>query len=221
MLAQKGGRLHRLAGKVYFWAMFTIFMTSLTLLIWRTNVFLTVITLLSFYATLTGYRVLSMKRSDQPARWLDWSAAGVAILAGAGFMVWGAMLLIGLKPPGVPTHASIRALPAAFPYLSLGFGAITLLLGLEDVRRFRRAATDRNQWWFLHIRRMLTAYIATTTAFMAQQVSPHLPMQISWICWVLPSLIGGPGIYLWVRYYQQKFNHGRKPTANLQTASSH
>lgn len=216
MLTKKGGKAHRLAGKTYFWAMLVIFVTAIGVLFYRVNVFLLVISIFSFYNALTGYRVLFRKRPErQPAAPLDWFAAVVMLLSGAGFMLWGIGVLTGMTTIGVPAHASIRGLPAAFPYLALVFGAFSVQMSAHDIRLFRTPDTTRNAWWFYHMLRMLGGYIATVTAFMAQQVSPHLPPQWSWTVWVLPVLVGLPGAYYWVGVYRRKFarGHTARPAA--------
>ncbi len=75
MWTQKGGKQHRRWGKVYFWAMFVIFVTALALVYFRPNFFLLMISFLSFYCAFSGYRALFRKRPGQ-ATWLDWLGAG-------------------------------------------------------------------------------------------------------------------------------------------------
>jgi uncharacterized membrane protein len=202
MLVQKGGARHRRWGKVYFWAMFAIFVTALGLVVYRPNFFLFVISILSFYGAFSGYRALYRKRGGGwPHAWLDWAAAAMAFAAGLGFIGWGAGTYLGLVPGGLPT---------AFSILGIVFG---LLLGsdaLTDLRSFRRPPADRNWWWYYHMQRLLASFIAAVTAFAVQNVGPHLPAEAAWLVWVAPGLIGGVGIGLWVSHYRRKFQPSRR-----------
>jgi hypothetical protein len=59
---------------------------------------------------------------------------------------------------------------------------------------------------------MLGSYIATVSAFSA--VNFHfLPMVIRWL-W--PSIIGIPGIFLWIGYYRKKFTRSPSKVAAVQ-----
>ncbi|MBX0330937.1 hypothetical protein K2Z83_25085 [Oscillochloris sp. ZM17-4] len=211
MVAKKGGKAHRLSGKIYFWAMFAIFVTAIGVLFYRPNTFLLVVSIFSFYAALTGYRVLFRKRPErQPASRFDWASAILMAAAGAGFVTWGVAVMAGWTSFGVPASADIRGLPAAFPMLSVAFGLASLRFAGADIYGFLRPDPRRNGWWFIHMLRMLTGYIGTVTAFTAQQVSPHMPPEWSWLAWALPTLIGLPGIYLWMRFYRQRFAAGHQ-----------
>ncbi len=89
MLTQKGGTAHRRWGRVYFWAMFVIFITALAILFVRPNVFLLIISILSFYGAFSGVRSLHRKHPERGERaaLLDWVGATVALSAGVGFIV--------------------------------------------------------------------------------------------------------------------------------------
>lgn len=211
MVAKKGGKAHRLSGKIYFWAMFAIFVSAVAVLFYRPNTFLLVVSIFSFYAALTGYRILYRKRPErQPAGRLDWACAALMALAGAGFVAWGLAVMAGLTSFGVPARADIRGLPAAFPILAVAFGLASVRFAGSDIYGYLRPDPRRNGWWFTHMLRMLTGYIGTVTAFSAQQISPQLPPAYSWLAWALPTLIGLPGIYLWMRVYRRKFAAGHR-----------
>ena len=98
MLTQKGGAAHRRWGRVYFWAMFVIFVSALALLVVRPNVFLFIISILSFYGAFSGVRSLRRKHPERGERaaLLDWLGASIALLAGVSFIVWGVLPLTGL-----------------------------------------------------------------------------------------------------------------------------
>ncbi|MGQ0600221.1 MAG: hypothetical protein ACT4QE_00835, partial [Anaerolineales bacterium] len=91
MRVTKGGKTHRLWGKVFFWAMAWIFASTFGLMFFRFNFFLMVIAVLSFYSALTGYRALHLTRpqsGDRPG-WIDWTSTIIALLSGVSFAGWG------------------------------------------------------------------------------------------------------------------------------------
>ena len=153
MLTRKGGGAHRLWGRVYFWAMFVIFITALALLVFRPNVFLFFISVLSFYGAFSGVRSLRRKRParGQRATRLDWAAAGGAAVAGGSFIVWGLAPFVGLTLSDVPT---------AFSVLGIVFGVALGRDALADLRSFRRPDPDPMWWWTYHLERMVGSYLA-------------------------------------------------------------
>ena len=135
MLTQKGGSAHRRWGRVYFWAMFVIFVTALAVLLFRPNVFLFIISILGFYGAFSGVRSLRRKRPERGERAarLDWGAASLALLAGVSFIVWGALSLLGLVAGETPT---------AFSVLGIVFGMVLSKDALDDLKSFRRPNPD-------------------------------------------------------------------------------
>ena len=195
MLTQKGGAVHRRWGRVYFWAMFVIFISALALLVVRPNIFLFIISILSFYGAFSGVRSLRRKHPERAAP-LDWGAATIALSAGVGFIVWGALPLAGL---------TVSETPTAFSILGIAFGFFLGKDALNDLKSFRRPSPDPMWWWTYHLERMVGSYLAAVTAFMVQNVGPRLPEELAWTVWVAPGLLGGIGIGFWVRHYQKKF----------------
>lgn len=198
MATRKGGAAHRRWGRVYFWAMAVIFFTALGLLAFRSNVFLFIISVLSFYGAFSGTRVLSRKRpqAGQGPTGLDWSGAWLALTAGVGFVTWGALTLLGWWESAAPT---------AFSFLGVGFGVFLGRDAWSDLHSFTRPSEDKNWWWFYHMERMTGSYIAAVTAFMVQTVGPRLPEGLEWTVWVAPALVGGPLIGVWIGFYKRQF----------------
>jgi hypothetical protein len=198
MLARKGGTAHRRWGTVYFWAMFVIFATSLAVMTYRPNLFLLFIAVLAYYSAFSGYRVLQRKRPQRGRgpTWLDWVGAVVALGSGVGFVAWGLGSLLGWLPLSFGTP---------FSGLGIVFGVLLGKQALEDLRTFRQPPEDRNWWWYVHMDRMLSSSIAALTAFLVQNVGRHLPLEMGWLVWVVPGLLGGPAIAYWINYYRRKF----------------
>ena len=211
MLTQKGGAAHRRWGRVYFWAMFVIFVSALALLVVRPDFFLFIISILSFYGAFSGVRSLRHKHPERGERAtrLDWLAAATALLAGSGFIVWGALPLTGLTMSETPT---------AFSILGIAFGFFLGKDAWDDLGSFCRPSRNPMWWWTYHLERMVGSYLAAVTAFMVQNIGPRLPEELAWTVWALPGLLGGIGISLWIRYYQKKFAaKSKRSLADAQT----
>ncbi len=209
MLAAKGGVWHRRWGKVWFWGMAWVAASTFGLMFFRFSLFLMVIALFSFYNALTGYRALYRKqpgKAGQNPNWIDWSAAIIGIIAGAGLALYGIAGVTGLLTPFGYTP---NGTPAAYFVLSIVFGVALLSNAIPDAQSFTRAPEDKNWWWFYHMSRMLGGYIATVTAFTVQNVGRHLPPELAWLTWVAPAVIGIPLIAIWIAYYKRKFAHRR------------
>lgn len=188
MFSRKGGRLHRRAGIVYVWAMVFVAVSAVALAVYRPNMFLLGIAVLSFYLTFAGYRALFHKRLQQGVgvTWLDWSVSVMTLLFGAGLIVYG---LIG-----------------EFSLLPIVFGVLTVVLVSREFRKYA-GHVEPGGWFFAHIIGMLSAYIATVTAFAVTNVT-FLPETLVWL---LPTVIGSVGINLTITYYQRTFSKGRQP----------
>ena len=178
--------------------MFVIFVTALAVLLFRPNVFLFIISILSFYGAFSGVRSLRRKRPERGERAarLDWGAASLALLAGVSFIVWGTLPLLGL---------AVGETPVAFSVLGIVFGVVLGKDALDDLKSFRRPNPDPLWWWTYHLERMVGSYLAAVTAFMVQNVAPLLPEALEWTVWVAPGVLGGVGISFWIRHYRKKF----------------
>jgi hypothetical protein len=188
MITHKGGRLHRSAGKVFVWAMFAVVATAAALALWNPNTFLLAIAVISFHLTFTGWRAAKRHggRSGGP-RPLDWSVSGATLLFGAG------LVIVGLAAGESPDPVAVL------------LGALTAALAVPQLIRLGRG-TAREGWFFLHIIGMLSAYIATFTAFAVTNLD-FLPAGLAW---VLPTVVGSVGINLTVRHYKSRLSRGRE-----------
>jgi predicted membrane protein DUF2306 len=189
MLTAKGDRTHRRWGKVYFWAMAVVALTAVILAVWRPVVFLALLAIFSFYAAFSGYRALFRKRphAGQGPAPLDWAAAVVTFAASA------ALAVLGILRPG-PAWESIGVVPVVF-------GVLGMVLSGVDLWKFRYPSADPHRWWFDHMTGMLTAYIATVSAFSVVNFT-FLPTTVRWL-W--PTALGTPLIVIWITYYKARF----------------
>ena len=188
MITFKGGKLHRLSGKLYFWSMFWLFFTSiLSFFFFRGNFFLLVIGIFSFHVCFTGYRVLYRKKPGQET-WLDWAGAIITLIAGIGIELYAIWLF---QKYGL----------GSITILSFIFGIFTISNALSDIKIFRMTHVDDKMWWYYHhMNAMCGAFIATLTAFLVNAVGPMVQdMAMGWTIWLLPAIIGAPGISFWQR----------------------
>jgi hypothetical protein len=158
----------------------------------------------------SGYRVLFRKRpqAGQRPTWLDWSGSGIALGASIGFIGWGILTLMQVINPWMP---------GGFAIPGLVFGLLLFNDTGNDIRSYLKPSTDKNWWWFYHMERMLGSYVAVVTAFLVNNVGQRLPLELSWIVWVVPLTLSVPLIGFWVRHYEQKFAAVRERRARSLT----
>src|SRR4051812_9670375 len=86
----KGGKAHRLFGKIYFWAMAVVAVTALIMATsaFRPNPFLALVAVFSFYAAFIGYRVLYQKNfsAGQGPQSIDWIFALITLFSSLGLI---------------------------------------------------------------------------------------------------------------------------------------
>jgi len=185
MLTRKGGLWHRRWGKIYFWSMAGVAVTALAMSFIRSGLFFLLLALFSFYLAFSGYRILYRKTPQQRPAGVDWAGVAIVLLGSLSLVVYGVYLMV----------------TSSIGTVAIVFGIIGLYFGISDVRAFLLPPADKQAWWFTHMRRMLSAYIATVTAFSVVNFR-FLPPVARWL-W--PTAVGTVGIILWVAYYQRRF----------------
>lgn len=165
----KGGSLHRKAG-IYFLSFLSIvILTGLTgIIFFKVNIFLLVITMLSFYQGYSGYRVLKHKeagpgKADALVTLLTIASAVLFVyyIRNAGF-VWSPVVI----------------------YSTLGWLGIITFYDLS--RYFIPNKKYRHLWLYEHIIKMIGAYSAILSAF----TGTVLPISFQPFSQVLPSAFG-------------------------------
>jgi uncharacterized membrane protein len=173
MAARKASKLHKRMGKVFFFAMAGVFVSSLYMSIVKNSIFLLLIGFFSFYLASTGYRILFLKKlatQKIKPQAVDYLIGLVGILGGLAMFTYAAYLF---------THGS------QFGIVFLAFGIISLGLGFLDIRKFSSPPTNKMHWVTSHGLRMGGAYGATITAF----VVVNIQIEQQWILWLLPPVI--------------------------------
>lgn len=189
MLTQKGGRPHRLAGKIYFGGMTAVFIGAVVVAIAHRNDFLLMVGFFSYYMTVRGYRILSLKKLDRGQKFapLDWIIISVSAIFIFTLITWGVWAWMQGSGMGI---------------VGLVFGLIGLTFLVNDIKSYVNPPTEKMHWWYTHISSMGGSYIAATTAFIVVNIQlPHY----QWVLWIIPSVIGGILIGRTIRNYKREF----------------
>lgn len=159
--------------------MWWICISALTIItFYRFSAFLMVISVLTFYASFTGVRVLRRKAIGSE-KWYDWMVAILTALFGIGLVGYSGYLVI-------VTEKYILALLCGL------FGFFTFQSGLQDwIFYIRKKSKDKSWWLTQHISAMGGSYIAAVTAFAVQNPNLFMPgSSYQWLLWILPAIIG-------------------------------
>ena len=186
IFSDKFGKPHRITGRVFSIAMAVVFITSIIVCIYKNNVFLFMVAFFSFYSVVSGVRILKLKKlgTQHFARWYDWAVHGIFLITCISFLSY-----------------------AIYLYSKHGFNVLSVLCALfaiggffstrANVKPFFKKAQKPGFWLDYHRANMIGAYVATVTAFSAQQLH-FMPMILQWI-W--PTLLIVPAS----RYFNKKY----------------
>ncbi|MCU0353719.1 MAG: DUF2306 domain-containing protein [Cytophagales bacterium] len=197
MFAKKGGKAHTVAGKVFFWAMMAVSASAVLTFFIKpyasSRLFLMFIGIFSFYLAYTGVATIRYKKKTEPVRLADRLLSGIGMAAGVAMLGLSGWFLTA-KEPNV-----------FYGVLYAVFGAFQARIAWADWWRYRQHGqpdSKKMAWFFTHLSRMLSAYIATVTAFCV--VNGHYVPLPGLVLWIAPGLIGGIGISRWIRYYRKR-----------------
>ena len=187
LFIKKGNKLHKKLGMIYVYGMTTIFLTALPMsLLGEVNVFLFVVAIFSFYLAFSGFR---QGRSREGAKnKIDKALSFFILLAALGLFFLAITLFLSNDTMWITATL---------------FGTLSLVFGIRDQIRFRSSEKpnyyDRTN---LHLILMLSATIATTTAFW---VTVDFFTE-DWLNWVSPNFVLVPVIIYFSRREKQKKN---------------
>ena len=190
MLTHKGGKAHRLNGKIYFGGMTAVFLTSIYMSIAHNNPFLLMVGFFSYYMVVRGYRILYLKKLGQGliVPRLDWIIAAIGMFAGAALVIYGVRA-------GLMLHQT-------YGFVAIPFGILSMSFAWSDIKLFTRGPKDKMHWWYGHIGSMGGGYIATFTAFCVVNVT-FLP---GLVVWLLPPFVGAMLITYTIAKYKRQFS---------------
>ena len=188
-VVKKGGRLHNMTGKIFYYTMIFVAISAFALAIYRFSPFLLMVGILTLYSTVTGYRGLQLKRQRATQGELrDW-----ALLAFSGtaltFTIWKTITQFGINNTGMLILIGV-------------FGTLLMAQLISDIPIFSGRRVMKNKSWIrYHISRISGAYIAALTAFLVNNVQTDP----GFIAWLLPTIIGLPLVsILRRRYFAQR-----------------
>lgn len=195
IFTKKGKGVHIYAGRIYFWSMIAVAITALYLSVVYFLPFLFLVAIFSYYLTWTGFKSIHWKNNPLTGI-VYWFDAIVIHLAGLFGLIMILFALLSLF--GIHVHETISSLKIVL----LVFGVGTSIFAWEDVMIFHKGNHgSRFLWMYMHIGRMLGAYIATFTAFLVVN-GAFFPSPL--IAWLGPTIIGTPLIFYWIRKYRSK-----------------
>jgi uncharacterized membrane protein len=169
MLAAKGGRLHRCAGRIFAAAMVVTTASALALAVVIWSVFFAGLAVFAFFLIYGGVRAIRFLRG-QPPSLADDLVCGMAAVCSAALLGY-----------GILAHSTA----------SVFFGVGGCFLAQRQWQRLHDPDTD---WRMAHLTSMAAAYLATLTAFLALNLS-FLPQALVFIG---PTLLGAP-LIVWAK----------------------
>jgi hypothetical protein len=192
---KKGKGIHTTTGRIYFWSMVMVAVTSFYLSIINVIPFLFLIAVFSFYLTWSGYKAIHWKNKPLTNLIFWFDAFVTHIVALFGILMITLSLLTWFD---IHLNEDISSLRIVL----LVFGIGTSIFAAEDLILFyRKNPSSKFLWMYTHIGRMLGAYIATVTAFLVVN-GEFFPSPL--IAWLGPTVIGTPLIFYWINKYRQK-----------------
>lgn len=192
MLMKKGGKTHRIVGKVFVVGMILSSIIALTMASIKTNYFLFVVGVFTIYLVGTGNRYIYLKLlgKTQNPKILDWVLSGGMFFMSIAFVFLGVTLL-------KDQQNSFGIVPIVFAFV--GFGSVRV-----DLLNYTGRIKSSQFWLKAHISRMSDGFIAASTAFLAVN-GPKIPLEIpTFVYWLLPTILITPLITKWSRKLRMK-----------------
>jgi uncharacterized membrane protein len=178
MLNKKGGKRHRLTGKIFFIAMSFVFLTATAIALIKGLSFLLMVGFFSYYLACSGYRSLHLKKlhlGERPAS-LDWIISIIGVIAGAALIIYSYTWFVGR---------------GAWGLVPLAFGTVCITMGVGDIKKYYKKPEHKLHWILSHASKMGGSFAASLTAFVVTNV--EVP-KYGWILWILPGVLVG----LWI-----------------------
>jgi uncharacterized membrane protein len=186
VIAKKGNKSHQLIGKLFSISMLGAGICSLILATIHRNDFLFTVGVFTVYLTSTGWRYMHLKNipEGQKPKLIDWLLIVFMVLGCIAFSVIGINSIISKEYFGV----------IVFVFAWRGISFV-----IQDVKTYNGKITIKNYWLVFHFQRMTGAYIASLTAFAVV----NAPDRLSFIPWLLPSVLIVPLIINWTKKYKR------------------
>jgi uncharacterized membrane protein len=203
MVAAKGGRVHRAAGRVFVIGMAIVSVTAVVLSALRLAdpatparlrmgaLFLGYLGIVTAEGTYKAIRVLRTKgRTGRTTQPLDLVMAGLVFVGGI------ATAILGLRgSSGLVT----------------AFGVVGVIGGWASLRYWWRPPQEPMHWWYEHMGATGGTSIAAITAFLVLNASRVCGGPWMLLAWLAPSLVGVPLLILAQVYYRRRFTPTPRP----------
>ncbi len=198
ILFRKRVNIHKPIGRIYFWSMTVIFTSAIYMAFVKFNVFLFCVAFFTYYACLTAYRAVRLKRLhlDQEPDKLDWIIEAFFGSMHLAFVVFALYQL----------HNGQRSLGI----VSLVFGIFGLQGNYSTIKRLRKRLAFKNYWLLAHISGMLGSYIGAITAFTVNNYE-RIPLP-SIALWLGPTVLIAPFIVYEIKTNQNKAGRFLSPS---------
>ncbi len=200
----KNAQKHRLAGKIFFYAMLFVCFSAVIGYLKRPDLifyqFLLGISSIVFIGMITGVRAMLFMKNKAQLNALDWGVALLGVATGAVMML-----------RAVQNWADDGEL--IFSVLFVVFGVMTLKDGIKHLKRLLDFSKISKQIWYkVHISNMLGGFIASTTAFTVN-TGQSLPWVIQWFG---ATIVLTPIIF----YFNRKLKLNKKQETEVQVMES-
>lgn len=188
MFNRKGGKTHSITGRVFFWAMTSVFITAISISIIKNLQFLFLVGFFSYYLTCSGYRSIYLKKLHlkQKAGWVDWLIGYAGLLFGVGLLIFSFI--------GFVNHGRLFSIVPAV------FGGISVFFAYRDILQFYIRPKEKTHWIVSHGMKMSGAFTAAITAF----IVVNIQIQQQWILWILPAAVIPTATSIYIRKLLKK-----------------
>lgn len=170
--------------------MSVIFVTGIYLSVYKSNLFLFLVAIFTYYSVCISYRALKLKQLNisQKPLFIDWL---IEIIAGIAF--------IGMITLAITVYFKSHNFEAIVP---LVFGSFGLWGVINNTKRLLNKPKQTMVWLKVHIGNMLGSYIGAITAFLVNQME-HIPLPPV-IMWLGPTAIIVPIIVMELKKVNSK-----------------
>lgn len=177
LFSAKGKAWHRRFGRLFFYGMTGVFITAIPLALIKSNVFLLLIALFSYYLAFSGWRFAKNKSGQ--IKTVDKLINSL--------MLFSSFIMIGFGLYQLYYRLSNHAV------VLLVFGLLGFALAHTDYKLYQKGAVTGKQRIVSHLGAMLGAMIATLTAFSVT----NLAIKPDIILWLGPTILLVPLIFWW------------------------
>lgn len=182
---QKKTKQHRIAGKVFTYSMMAVIATSVFKFLRVPHEvgyqFLFAISILVAFNIWQGVRSIQFMKGKQPGQF-------------DRTIIW-LFIFTGVAMVNAAVWYYLRGVNMALPILFGVFGTIVLASSLT-FRRFLVAGNIPPRWWLrIHIKAMMGAFVASTTAFTVNAIN-FVPFYVQWFG---PAVLLQPLVYYFLR----------------------